>query len=193
LVARAGRGADAAHREALGELLKQYLPALHFHLVTAKGLTTDRADDVLRDFVAGKVLERELISSANRDLGKFRTFLLTPLNRFFFNQVRDAAALKRAASQGAQALGERAEQLIDQDAEQKSFETAWARNVLTTAEVRRLLEQCEAQLTAPDDHANLFTPGLVILGTVGAASRRVAAVDAVSKIVQVRLENPVRE
>ena len=70
----------------MGQLLSRYLPALRSHLIHSKRLQGADADDVLQDFVAGKILERDLIAKANQELGKFRTFLLTALDRFLLNR-----------------------------------------------------------------------------------------------------------
>ena len=96
LVDRAGREGSEAERQALGQLLTRYLPALRSHLIHSKRLQPADADDVLQDFVAGKVLERDLIAKANVQLGKFRTFLLTALDRFLLNRIRNGKAKKRA-------------------------------------------------------------------------------------------------
>jgi len=47
---RRARGPDSA-REALGQLLTRYLPALRDHLVCSKRLLRMEADDVVQDFV----------------------------------------------------------------------------------------------------------------------------------------------
>lgn len=142
LVALAGTEADQAAREALGQLLTRYLPALRAHLVCSKRLAPDKADDVVQDFVAKKILERDLIARADRDLGKFRTFLLTALDRFLLNQIRDAGAKKRAAGEGSEALGERAELLSVGSGPSDAFDVEWARGVLAEA-VQRMRDHCE--------------------------------------------------
>ena len=130
LVALAGRGGEQNAREALGQLLACYLPALRAHLICSKGLAPDRADDLIQDFVAGKVLERDLIARADRELGKFRTYLLTALDRFLFNRIRDAGARKRATSEGAQALGDHANDVSSPAEPSVAYDLAWARSVL---------------------------------------------------------------
>jgi RNA polymerase sigma-70 factor (ECF subfamily) len=143
LVGRAGSGSDPSGREALERLLTLYLPALRAHLVYRKGLTADAAEDVVQDFVAGKVLERDLIAHADRDLGRFRTFLLTALDRFFLNWIRDQGARKRAADAGSEDLGERAARLATADDASAAFDAAWARSVLSEA-IQRMRSQCES-------------------------------------------------
>jgi RNA polymerase sigma-70 factor (ECF subfamily) len=143
LVGRAGGKDDLSGREALGRLLAQYIPALHAHLVHRKGLTPERAEDVVQDFVAGKVLERDLIAQADRELGRFRTFLLTALDRFFLNWIRDQGARKRAPGEAAEPLGERVESVAAGDEASAAFDVAWARSLLSEA-IGRMRQQCES-------------------------------------------------
>ncbi len=137
LVALAARHDDQKTREALGQLLTRYMPALHAHLVYSKGLTPDKADDVIQDFVAKKILERDLIGRADSDLGKFRTFLLSALDRFLLNCIRDARAKKRSAGEGVELLGERADLLSSDSEAPRAFDLAWARGVLREAIFQR--------------------------------------------------------
>ena len=140
LVALAGQ-TEEAQREALGQLLRRYLPALRAHLVQAKGLTLDRADDLIQDFVTAKILQRDLIARADQQRGKFRTFLLTALDRFLLNQLRDLGAKKRAAA-AAEPLGERDQRLAAGTNPSDAFDVAWARSVLSEA-LKRMRAHCE--------------------------------------------------
>ena len=104
----------------------------------------DQVDDVLQGFIAGKVLESDLIGRADRDKGKFRSFLLTALDRYVVSRQRHAQAAKRGAKRteefdsGIEAAGAGGGASSTADA----FDVAWARQVLreTLARVRR---QCE--------------------------------------------------
>jgi RNA polymerase sigma-70 factor (ECF subfamily) len=142
LVALAGQD-DEARREALGQLLARYMPALRAHLVQGKGLAPDRADDLIQDFVTAKILERDLISRADHQRGKFRTFLLTALDRFLLNQLRDLGAKKRSASAAAEPLGERDGRLAAGPGPSDAFDVAWARSMLSEA-LGRMRAHCEA-------------------------------------------------
>ena len=141
LVDRAGRQGPEAQREALGQLLARYLPALRSHLVHSQRLQPADADDALQDFVAGKILERDLVAKANQELGKFRTYLLTALDRFLWNRLRAANAQKRAAD-AALALGDEAEG-IPACGPSDAYDVEWARQVLDEA-IRRMQAECLA-------------------------------------------------
>ena len=138
------RGDRTAMREALQELLSRYLPALRVHLTLGRGLAPDRADDLIQEFVAGKILEKGLVALADRQLGKFRTFLLTALDRFLIDQIRQAAAKKRSPGD-AKLLA-----IDDYGACQQSdgspsqvFDVAWARSVVAEA-LGRMRSHCQA-------------------------------------------------
>src|SRR5262249_47962005 len=81
-VRRAGAEASPGQRLALDELLRRYWPALVAHLVYKKKMPRDRAEDVVQSFVQEKVLQRNLVQLADPGKGRFRTFLLTALDRF---------------------------------------------------------------------------------------------------------------
>jgi DNA-directed RNA polymerase specialized sigma24 family protein len=143
LVDRAGQDVAEAKRQALGELLVRYLPALRAHLVYGKQQSPEDADDLLQEFVAGKILEKNLIAHADAQLGKFRTFLLTALDRFLIDRFREQAAKKRSpVSGGQQILGDQAD-LLKADQPRDAFDVAWARNVLSET-IRLMQGECEA-------------------------------------------------
>lgn len=134
LVDAAGHGHDdVARRQALTELLKRYLPPLRAHLILRRGVPQHRVDDLLQDFLLSKVLEQNLIAKAQRSKGKFRTFLLTALDRFVFNELRDAARSGQPAS-----LEDWMQPGQDRD---DIFETEWAKAVLHQA-IEGMKRQC---------------------------------------------------
>ncbi|MBN2292491.1 MAG: sigma-70 family RNA polymerase sigma factor [Pirellulales bacterium] len=138
LVGQAGK----AGSEALGRLLGRYLPALVAHLVHGKRIAPEEAEDLVQDFVAGKVLEKNLISRANPDLGKFRTLLLTSLDRFLIDQIRAKNAKVRSPGDGQiVALGEGEAMLEASPRNSDSFELAWARRVLAET-IERMRDEC---------------------------------------------------
>ena len=141
LVARAGRDATEVKRQALGELLRRYFPALRAHLVYGKRLSPEDADDLVQEFVADKIIEKELIGRADAQRGKFRTFLLTALDRFLIDRFREENARKRSPGEGrVQAIGDQAEQLPDRQTD--VFDLAWARNVIDQT-VQLMRQECE--------------------------------------------------
>jgi DNA-directed RNA polymerase specialized sigma24 family protein len=142
MIAEAGEGDVDRRRDALGKLLTRYLPALRAHLTAWKGLTPDRADDVLQEFVARKVLEKDLIAHADRQLGKFRTFLLTAMDRFLINVVREERGQKRSPKGRIVELDDETESRGADRRQSDVFDVAWARTVIDQG-LERMRMECE--------------------------------------------------
>ena len=144
LVANAAQTDPQIKREALGALLPKYLKALTSHVRCRWRMAPDRADDLVQEFVASVILEKGLLASADQRRGKFRTLLLTALDRFVINQLRDQAAKKRAPGNGpVLPLDER---LAPQHAGAEptaAFDIEWAKTVIAEA-LQQMREECEA-------------------------------------------------
>jgi DNA-directed RNA polymerase specialized sigma24 family protein len=135
----AGAGAGPG-REALAGLLRRYLPALKVYLARKRGLRGEAADDLLQSFAAQKVLDGRFVAAADRERGRFRSFLLTALDHFVIDQAR------------RERLGGRKVALHDPEAPEEgpaaqdvpdAFDVAWARQVIDET-LRRMREQCDA-------------------------------------------------
>lgn len=140
LVASAGQPTSDAQRTALGELVRRYAPALRAHLIIRKRVRPQDADDLVQAFLAAKVVEQRLVGRAERARGKFRTFLLTALDRFVVNQLQFEGTRKRSA-----ATVELREEL-DADAAadpSAAFDAAWAREVIAQA-MRRVRDRYQS-------------------------------------------------
>ena len=137
LVGRAQGGA----RPALEELLRRYLPALRSYLAVRRGVRGDRVDDLVQGFVTSRLLEHDLVGTADRAKGKFRTLLLTSLDRYVVSQVRAEQAEKRGGNQFQ--AGERVDDLeLAGQAPADVFDVAWAREVLAES-LRRMRRECD--------------------------------------------------
>src|SRR5947208_800763 len=97
LVARAASATPEERSAALEALLRRYLPALRVRLVVDKRIENHKAEDLLQEFVTHKILEQDLIALADRAKGRFRTFVLTALDRYLIDQSRFELAAKRSA------------------------------------------------------------------------------------------------
>ena len=143
LVGRAAGGEnDAAQRQALGELLMRYMPALRSHLLVRKRLDPDRAEELLQNFFASKVVEQGLVGEARQERGKFRNFLLTALDRFQVSQIRYDKAQKRSAPSSTP-LEEELGVAQRGQAPNETFDIAWARQLLAET-IKRMREECTA-------------------------------------------------
>src|SRR3954468_16201696 len=130
LVGRAGQLDGARGREALGALLHSYLPALRAHLVAARGMSEDSADDLVQGFVADKVIGQNLLARAAQGRGKFRSFLLGALDHYAVGQFRYDTARKRCPAGAVLDIADQTG-LSSADAEPSlQFTLAWARQIV---------------------------------------------------------------
>ncbi len=144
LVGHAGDKDDSHQRIALGELLQRYWPALKAHLVIAKRIHPHDAEDLVQGFIETKVLRRNLVGIAEQTRGKFRGLLVTALDNYAANQLRQRTARKRSAD-CAMAVDPREQdrRSSSQVAVETVFDIEWARQLL--AEVaRRMQAECVA-------------------------------------------------
>ncbi|HWE01530.1 MAG TPA: hypothetical protein VG326_03905 [Tepidisphaeraceae bacterium] len=137
---RAGRE-DTEGKQALATLLRNYLPALRSHLVIRQRIDGHRANDLLQGFLTAKVLEQRLIVKADQERGRFRTFLLTALDRYVIDEIRYSRAAKRAGQQPDADVDELKEMPTPLGGPDRAFDVAWARQVLAEAE-RRMRGEC---------------------------------------------------
>ena len=143
LIRRAGEESDDGSRIALADLLKRYLPALQTYLERKRVCRRDQIDDLLQAFIADKVLQCNLLASANREKGKFRSLLLSSLNNFVIARWRSDNAAKRGGGQTVSLESQPIEVGVSFDDAQKAFDQAWSSSVLAES-IRRMCDECEA-------------------------------------------------
>lgn len=142
IIAQAGDDDRGARQAAVADFVRRYMPALRCYLVRHRRIRPDRADDLLQEFVSRKVLANDLIAQADRGRGRFRTFLLTSLNRFMASEFRYEHAGKRDARStiSIEAAADPPDSHMEPGA---AFDVAWAREILNQA-VERMKQQCAA-------------------------------------------------
>ncbi len=151
LVSEAADESPDSGRPALSHLLERYLPALRAHLVFKKGVPADEAEDILNEFISRKVLENDLLRQADHRKGRFRTFLLTALDRFLIDLSRRTD--RRVTSCSVEADGtERAYAEVD------PFDVEWARRVVGQA-LDRMSHRCDERTWQAFDR-RILTPVL---------------------------------
>jgi len=93
------RGDDPQRRQqAIATILGQYWKPVYCYL-RRKGFHNEKAKDLTQGFFCRIVLENQLIQQGDRDKGRFRTFLLTALDRYTVNIARAEHAQKRMPRQ----------------------------------------------------------------------------------------------
>jgi RNA polymerase sigma-70 factor (ECF subfamily) len=75
-------------------LLETYWKPVYCYL-RRKGRDNEQAKDLTQDFFHEVVLNRNLVGRADKDKGRFRSFLLYALNQYLINKDRDKRAQKR--------------------------------------------------------------------------------------------------
>lgn len=131
---------------ALQALLVRYQAALEAHLLLKYRIPEDQARDCLQSFIAERILKKSLLQKADAARGRFRTFLLTALDRFYLNAFRDAHAGKRRPSGGLISLEEMSGQHHPGSIGEENpepFEVAWALRIMEEALVQ-MKEQCRS-------------------------------------------------
>jgi DNA-directed RNA polymerase specialized sigma24 family protein len=93
LVLTAGSQETARAQSALEVLCRAYWGPLYSY-VRRRGYSIEDAQDMTQAFF-GRLLERRWLACAEREKGRFRTFLLTAMERFLANEWDKARALKR--------------------------------------------------------------------------------------------------
>lgn len=133
------KAADAApaSRDALAELCRAYrAPVLAF--VRHAGAPRADAEDLTQAFFV-KFLARGYCAAADPARGRFRTFLLTALQRHLAKSRAHDRASKRGGGVRHEALDETTAAELDASPE-REFERAWAHTVIA-----RALERLEAE------------------------------------------------
>ncbi|UCD51655.1 MAG: sigma-70 family RNA polymerase sigma factor [Phycisphaerales bacterium] len=125
---------DEERRQAsVNSLMQRYWKPVYWCL-RRKGCSNDEAKDLTQGFFCEVVLGRELIQQADEAKGRFRTFLLTALNRYVTSVYRKENARKRRPATGLVSLETKG--LPDMPAgeagvsPEHAFHYAWATNIL---------------------------------------------------------------
>jgi DNA-directed RNA polymerase specialized sigma24 family protein len=93
VVLAAGRRSSAEAEEALARLCSDYWYPI-FAFIRRRGYPVDQAEDLTQAFFT-HVIENGVVSAADPDRGRFRTFLLTGCSNFLNNERDRTIAAKR--------------------------------------------------------------------------------------------------
>ncbi len=153
VLAAGGTNADSV-RPAMGRLLEAYWYPL-YAFVRRKGRNPDDAADITQEFLT-RLIERNFLSLADPTKGKFRTFLLTALERFLVDVRRRETREKRGGGRAVLSLSmldaEDRYRLEPADVEaltpEQIFERRWAITLLEQA-LKRLEQESAAAGRGP--------------------------------------------
>jgi RNA polymerase sigma-70 factor (ECF subfamily) len=101
MISAAG-GVDNGSAQALNDLCTAYWSPV-YAFIRMKGHSREEAEELTQEFFA-RILEHGGLTAADRQRGKFRSFLLASVSNFLANQWDRATALKRGAGVPALSL-----------------------------------------------------------------------------------------
>jgi RNA polymerase sigma factor (sigma-70 family) len=131
-------------RAALANLCKLYWPPI-YAFIRRTGYDRDQAQDLTQAFFTA-LLEKNYLGDADRERGRFRTFLLVSVKHFLSNQRDRAHALKRGGGQMAvridsvEAEAWYVPEAVEQQTPESLFERRWAFSLLERAMVKLRVE-----------------------------------------------------
>ena len=134
------RDATAA-KESLGHLIERYWKPI-YHFIRQKGRSREDASDLTQQFFA-EFLAKDVVAYADRNRGKFRTFLLASVTRFLIDAHRKSAR-RVAALPFLQEEDDDERKLYEPaggETPERAFDRNWARTLVRNCIVR-LREEC---------------------------------------------------
>lgn len=137
-------GNDEARRlAALEAFLRLYYPVLLQHVTRQFRLANADAQDCLQDFMVDKVIRQGLLARADRERGRFRTFLCQAVNHFVIDRLRREQARKRAPIHGTVPLELIPERELNERlaAAQADFDRAFFQEAIQET-LRRMRDRC---------------------------------------------------
>ena len=154
VVLTAGGSDTTGARDALAKLCQTYWYPLYAY-VRRRNFSPPDAEDLTQEFFA-RFLEHHWVGNADREKGRFRTFLLSAMNHFLANEWDKARAQKRGGGapllplQFDTAETRYVREPADNVTPEQHFERRWAMTLLETV-VNRLQSEYER-----DGKAELF-------------------------------------
>ena len=169
VVMQAARDDDPESRKALAQVCRQYWYPLYAY-GRRQGFDVHTAQDLTQDFFA-KLIEKNYLSVADRQRGRFRWFLLTAFKCFLANEWDRLRAQKRGGGQRPLSLDEMAaeERYAMEPADTLSadqlYDRRWALDLLATARARLRQEYDSGGKVERFDRLAGFLPGGQPAGT----------------------------
>lgn len=197
VVLQAGQSISSQAGKALARLCQDYWYPLYAY-VRRRGYSPQEAQDLTQDFFL-RFLERQGIQQADRQRGKFRTFLLSSLGNFLANEWDKRKAVKRGGRcffESWDALG--AEERYNREpfhesTAEKLYERRWALTLLerTLNTLRR--EHAASRQAEVFDVLQSYLTGNENEETYQEAAARLGLSEAAVKMRVLRLRQRYRE
>lgn len=197
IVVSAGRRNSPDAQEALAVLCERYWCPL-YSFVRRRGFNQDEAQDLTQEFFV-HLLERDALQLADRERGRFRSFLLASLQNFIHSFWRREKAKKRGGDRVRLSLDfESAETMYRHEPEdllspERIFERRWAMTVLANAVARLREEHATAGKLALFETLKAFLGGAGETSGYRDAGRQLAMNEGAVKVAVYRLRRRCRE
>ncbi|HKI72946.1 MAG TPA: sigma-70 family RNA polymerase sigma factor [Verrucomicrobiae bacterium] len=197
VVLAAGQGDSPRRAEALEKLCRAYWYPLYAY-VRQRGHGPEDAQDLTQEFLA-RLLEKNWLADLDPHTGRFRSFLLTALNRFLINEYDRGQAAKRGGGRKvlsldqAQAEGRYLHEPATDETPEKIFDRRWALAVLDQALAHLRAETSAVGKSQPFELLNPFLSREAEAGEYAAIAQQLGlSVGAVGVAVH-RLRQRYRE
>ncbi|MES2705636.1 MAG: hypothetical protein V4726_03440 [Verrucomicrobiota bacterium] len=133
---------DEAGRAALESLCRNYWDPVHLFILQ-RGWARDEAPDLAQSFFL-YLMEKGMLHRAEREKGRFRSFLQGVLNNFLLTERDRRRAQKRGAGQEHAELDEETGAGATESTAGQEFDRQWALAIMQTA-LRRVSAECMAK------------------------------------------------
>ena len=197
VVLTAGHGECQKAEAALERLCRAYWYPL-YAFVRRLGHASDDAQDLTQAFFV-HLLESELVSKAQPEKGKFRSFLLVSLKNFIASERNRAQAQKRGGGQTIISLDEQtAEGLFANEPQEEAdpemlYERSWALTVLEQALDLLEREYAESNKRTEFDQLRVFLLGEKVSLTYATVAESLGTSEGAVKMMVQRLRRRYRE
>jgi RNA polymerase sigma-70 factor (ECF subfamily) len=191
------RGSSPQSQAALGELCQRYWYPIYAFL-RRRGSSPENASDLTQDFFA-TLLEKEYLDAADRQRGRFRTFLLVAVSRFASKQFERERAQKRGGGKRLLSLdvadGESRYQHEPADdwTAEKIFARRWALTILGGALARLRADHQANGRTRLFDELKVFLTGDSGAPSMREIGQRLGMTEGAVKVAVHRLRERYRQ
>jgi len=197
LVVAAAKDSSPQARAALAELCGSYWYAV-YAFVRRRGERMEDAKDLTQEFFA-RLLEKDYLETADRERGRFRTFLLSAVSHFLSNEHERARAQKRGGSAITLSLDfERGEERYRQEpadpwTAEKIFDRRWALTLLDEAVAQLKQDYADSGKVALFSEIKVFLTGNSGAPAYETSAARLAMSPGAVKVAVHRLRQKYRE
>ena len=197
LVLAAGRGGDAESEDALARLCALYWYPV-FAFIRRQGHDADQAQDLTQGFF-GRLIEKGDLGDADRERGRFRSFLLTACRYYLANERDRARAWKRGSGRAplsielAVAEGRYERALAHSETPERVYDRQWCLTLLDDVFAAVHAEYAAAGKEALFQRLKEFLTAGGDAGTHAEAARDLGTTAGAVKVAVHRLRRRYRE